>query len=64
LSSPYHGNRFLDIANPLAEPAVAELVEASKPPPSLAFSYGRFDRLNDHFNKYPQQFYLKNVPKL
>jgi len=31
----------------VVEPVVAELVEASKPPFSLAFSCGRFDRLND-----------------
>jgi len=45
-----HGNQFSNIRSKtllVVEPAVAELVEASKPPPSLALSFGRFDKLND-----------------
>jgi len=58
-----HGNQFLDIANP-----VAELVEATIFISLLLWSFRCFDRfsnhkLNNHFNKQSQRFYLKNRPK-
>ena len=40
----------------VVEPEVAELVEASKPPSSLAFSYGRFDALTSSATR---EHYLK-----